>query len=170
MPKPFTIIFCGTPAFAVPSLEALAADAAFDIRLVITQPDKPQGRKQMLTAPPVKLAAERLGIPVWQPENINAEISKLEAGSSQLDYLIVVAYGKILKKQLLDLPTIAPINVHASLLPRWRGASPIEHAILAGDTDTGVTVQIMAERLDEGGILAQQKIAIDPRMVSLFWD
>lgn len=163
MSKPFRIIFCGTPAFAVPSLEALAKEPAFEIALVVTQPDRPVGRKQIMTPPPVKIAAERLRLPVWQPENINTEATGLASRAGGVDFLIVVAYGKILGQTILDLPTVAPVNVHASLLPRWRGASPVEHAILAGDADTGVTIQIMAPALDAGDILAQAHLAIGPR-------
>jgi methionyl-tRNA formyltransferase len=161
MPGPISIIFCGTPDFAVPSLEALIADSAFSVDLVITQPDKPVGRKQELRSPAVKIAAEKHGITMLQPEDINAEVQKLS--SSRPDFLIVVAYGQIFSRSLLELPKIAPVNLHASLLPRWRGASPIHHAILKGDSVTGVTVQQMAEKLDSGPILAQEKTEIRDR-------
>ncbi len=159
-----SIIFCGTPDFAVPALQLLLSDAAFDVSLVITQPDRPVGRKQLLTPSPVKMLAMEKGIPVFQPENINLELEEyLDAHTMSVpDYLIVVAYGKILKQPILDLPTIAPINVHGSILPRWRGASPVEHAILNGDTETGVTVQIMGTGLDEGPILSITKMPIGP--------
>lgn len=177
MPPPFRIIFCGTPAFAVPSLEALAKDPAFDIRLVVTQPDRPAGRRKTMTPPPVKVAAEKLGLPVWQPENINEEACSFQdvkshvgdhvpftgLSASSFDFLVVVAYGQILHQALLDLPTIAPVNAHASLLSRWRGASPVEHAILAGDSETGVTIQTMVRELDAGDILAQERLIIGPR-------
>lgn len=161
----FSVIFCGTPDFAVPSLEALCDDPRFDVRLVITQPDKPVGRKQIVTPPAVKVFAESRGIPVFQPESINKELPDYmqDNGIDVPDFLIVVAYGKILKRHILELPRIAPINVHGSLLPRWRGASPVEHAILAGDTESGISVQVMAEELDAGDILAESKIAIEPR-------
>lgn len=163
-----SIIFCGTPDFAVPSLQALTDDAAFDVSLVITQPDRPVGRKQILTPPPVKVLALEKDIPVFQPENINLELQAyLDVHNiSRPDFLIVVAYGKILKQPILDLPKIAPINVHGSILPRWRGASPVEHAILNGDTETGVTIQIMSAGLDEGPILSIGKTAINPRETS----
>lgn len=159
---PYSVIFCGTPDFAVPSLQALLDDPAFAVRLVITQPDRPVGRKQILTPPPVKVLALEKGIPVFQPESINAELpAYMEAHAIERpDFLIVVAYGKILKQPILDLPNIAPINVHGSLLPRWRGASPIEHAILNGDTETGVTIQVMSAGLDEGPILSMQSLPI----------
>lgn len=157
---PLHILFAGTPAFAVPSLEALAGNPSFTIDLVITQPDKPVGRKGIVTPPPVKVAAEKLGIPVWQPADINTETIH---DSRPPDFLVVVAYGQLLKEPLLALPKIAPVNVHASLLPRWRGASPIQHAILTGDAETGVAVQRMVKALDEGPILAQEKTKIGVR-------
>ena len=164
MNKKISIIFCGTPDFAVPSLRALASDAAFDIRLVITQPDKPVGRKKIVTAPAVKVLATDLNIPVLQPEKINDELPAylMQHPDDQPDFLVVVAYGKILSQAVLDLPTIAPVNVHGSLLPRWRGASPVEHAILAGDSETGVTVQVMAHELDAGPILSKAAIPMTP--------
>jgi len=172
----FHIVFCGTPIFAVPALKALTEDPAFIVDLVITQPDRPVGRKHLMTSPPVKIAAEQLGLPIFQPQNINKELlpylhspafAKASAGKQfsmiNFQFLVVVAYGQILSKEILDLPRIAPVNLHASLLPRWRGASPIEHAILAGDQKTGVTIQRMVETLDAGPILAQKTIDIDPR-------
>ena len=167
--NPFSVIFCGTPDFAVPSLKALLDDDAFNVILVITQPDRPIGRKQILTEPPVKVIAEEHGIPVFQPESINKELpAYLESHNlARPDFLIVVAYGKILKQPILDLPLIAPINVHGSLLPRWRGASPVEHAVMFGDESTGVTVQEMAFELDAGPILSMQSIVMEPRETSL---
>lgn len=160
MPHTFSVVFAGTPAFAVPSLSALAADPAFSVSLVITQPDKPAGRRQELAAPPVKTRAIELGIPVIQPEDIN---TALPAMHSACDFLVVVAYGQILSGKVLAIPSCAPVNVHASLLPRWRGASPLQHALLAGDSETGVTVQQMVRALDAGDILAQRKTPIGPR-------
>lgn len=160
-----SVIFCGTPAFAVPSLAALTEDPGFAISLVITQPDKPVGRSYTLTPPPVKLYAEQHHLRVFQPENINEELPAYLTQHPDLlpDFLVVVAYGSILKQHILDLPRIAPINVHASLLPRWRGASPIEHSILAGDSETGVSIQIMAAKLDAGPVLAFARTPIDAR-------
>jgi len=157
-----SVIFFGTPLFACPSLERLHASGAFHIPLVVTQPDRPVGRKQLLTAPPVKILAQRLGLSVCQPSEPSKELpSLLEALQiARPDFLVVVAYGHILRKPLLELPRVAPVNVHASLLPRWRGASPIEHAIMMGDGTTGVTIQIMVEALDAGPILAQQESPI----------
>lgn len=161
MSAPYRIIFAGTPAFAVPSLRALAADPAFSIALVITQPDRPAGRGKRMRQPPVKSAACELGLPLWQPTHPPAAV----AGSPlpEAHYLVVVAYGHLLHQRMLDHPRIAPVNVHASLLPRWRGASPVQHAILAGDRETGVTVQRMVRELDAGPILAQRAVALDPR-------
>lgn len=159
-----TIIFCGTPAFAVPSLSALAHDSTCAVTLVITQPDRPAGRGQRISPLPVKLAAQEFRIPIWQPQNINNELQTTDFGlQTRPDFLVVVAYGQILSQAVLDLPRIAAINVHASLLPRWRGASPIEHSILAGDKETGVTIQTMVAALDAGDILAQELVAIGPQ-------
>lgn len=165
MNEPKSVIFCGTPEFAVPSLEMLAKDPAFRVALVITQPDKPVGRKKQVTPPPVKIAAEELGIPVMQPENVNDELPVLLLNHPELqpDFLVVVAYGKILSQAVLDLPHIAPVNVHGSILPRWRGASPVEHSVLMGDKEAGVTVQIMVQELDAGPVLAAAAIPIGAR-------
>ena len=169
MSSPISLVFCGTSDFAVPILQALAKNPAFHIQMVITQPDRPVGRKQVLTAPAVKQAALELGLEVFQPEKLNKE-TELFLQHPRPDYLVVVAYGQILSQAVLDWPMRMPINVHGSLLPRWRGASPIHHAILAGDTQTGVTVQKMAKQLDAGAILAQETIDIEPRetFVSLY--
>lgn len=158
--KPFSVLFCGTSPFAVPSLEALASDPAFEVLAVVTPPDRPVGRKQLLTPPAVKTTALRLSLPLIQTDDINQE---LQATSYKADFLIAVSFGQLLKQAVLDLPTIAPINVHASLLPRWRGASPIQQAILAGDHETGVTVQRMVKQLDAGPILGQTRTNIGLR-------
>lgn len=154
---PWKIIFAGTPEFAVPSLQALAAADSCQVDLVVTQPDKPVGRKQTLTPPAVKVAAHELQIPVIQPTKL--EPSDLPAH----DFLVVVAYGQLLTQVVLDTPRVAPINLHASLLPRWRGASPMQHSLLHGDTETGITAQRMVKALDAGPILAQHTTAIAPR-------
>ncbi len=157
-----SIFFLGTPEFAVPSLRALLESDAFDVKLVITQPDKPVGRKQLVTPPPVKTLALEHGIPVFQPENLNSAW-KDRPVKEQPDFLVVVAYGQILKQDVLDASKIAPVNVHASVLPRWRGASPLQHAILSGDTESGVTVQQIVKELDAGAILGKAVIELDPR-------
>jgi len=152
------IIFAGTPDFAVPALKALIDNPHIDVIAVISQPDKPVGRKKKITASPVKVAAEAAGIHVLQPRNINTEYPQMEH-----DYLVVVAYGQILKQPILDAPRIAALNVHASLLPRWRGASPLQHTLLQGDHETGVTVQRMVAALDAGPILSQSAYSVKPR-------
>ena len=162
MSAPHTVVFLGTSAFAVPCLRALAGDSRFTVQLVITQPDRAAGRKQAMTPPAVKTAALELGLPVLQPEKVNAEAARLKAEMSP-DFLIVVSYGQILSDDVLGIPIIAPVNVHASLLPELRGASPIQHAILEGLAETGVTVQRMVRELDAGPILTQQSLKIDAR-------
>jgi len=156
---PLTIIFCGTPEFACPSLQALHDDPGFEVIRVITQPDKPVGRKMAVTAPAVKVLAEKLGIPVEQPNDINTTHYSLLT----THYLVVVAYGQILKEKILKMPNIAAVNLHPSLLPHWRGPSPIQNSILNGDKETGITIQKMIEKVDAGSILSQKKISIDPR-------
>jgi methionyl-tRNA formyltransferase len=155
----YSVIFFGTPDFAVPSLEALIADVAFDVKLVITQPDKPVGRKKIMTSSPVKVCADKNNIPVFQPKDVNKEFIPF-FNSNHFQFFVVVAYGQIFSRTMIDLPAIATVNLHASLLPRWRGASPIQHAILEGDKETGVTVQRMEEALDAGRILAKESIMI----------
>ncbi len=163
MANPLHIIFCGTSSFAIPSLEALARDSAFVVDLVITQPDKPIGRKQVLTPPPVKQAADQLGLKVAQPQKLNDAYAELIRNLPPPDYLIVVSYGQIIAQSILDSPRIAPLNVHASLLPQWRGASPIHQAILSGQTQTGVTIQKMVKELDAGPVVARRAISITAR-------
>ena len=152
---PKSIIFAGTPEFAVPTLKSLINDNAFDVKLVISQPDKPVGRKQEIHPTPVKQAALEAGISILQPQDINKEYPNIDH-----DFLVVVAYGQILKEHILSAPTIAPVNLHASLLPRWRGASPMQSAIIHGDTETGITIQRMVKELDAGPILAQQSMPL----------
>lgn len=154
MNKRTNIVFLGTSAFAVPCLKALAQDPSLNVQLVITQPDRPVGRKQILTPPPVKTAAIELGIPVEQPE-------KLTELSQKPEYLIVVSYGQILPESVLGAASIAPLNVHASLLPKLRGASPIQHTILLGLPEAGVTVQRMVKELDAGPILCQRSLPLN---------
>jgi methionyl-tRNA formyltransferase len=156
------LVFCGTPVFAVPSLERLAA-ARFEIQLVVTQPDRPQGRGMALTAPPAKQSALKLGFPVIQPE----KIKKNEEFQAQLralkpDAIIVVGYGRIIPPWMLDLPPYGNINVHASLLPKYRGAAPVQWAIARGETVSGVTTMLLNEGLDTGDILLQKEMAIRP--------
>lgn len=146
------IVFMGTPDFAVPSLQALI-DAGHDVCAVYTQPDKPQGRKQILTAPPVKTLALEHDIPVFQPNTLKNEDEQARLRELAPEVIIVVAYGKLLPKAVLDIPPRGCINVHGSLLPRWRGAAPIQWAVIAGDEMAGVTTMQMAEGLDTGDML-----------------
>ena len=146
------IVFMCTPDFGVPSLQALI-DAGHDVCAVYTQPDKPQGRKQILTAPPVKTLALEHDIPVFQPNTLKNEDEQARLRELAPEVIIVVAYGKLLPKAVLDIPPHGCINVHGSLLPRWRGAAPIQWAVIAGDEMAGVTTMQMAEGLDTGDML-----------------
>lgn len=156
------IVFMGTPDFAVPSLQALL-DAGHEVCAVYTQPDKPQGRKQILTAPPVKELALQRGIPVYQPATLKNEEEQAKLRALAPEVIIVVAYGKLLPKAVLDIPPRGCINVHGSLLPRWRGAAPIQWSIIAGDQKAGVTTMQMAEGLDTGDMLLTYETEIGAR-------
>jgi methionyl-tRNA formyltransferase len=161
------LAFCGTPSFAVPTLEALLA-AGHEVALVVSQPDRPVGRGQQLTAPPVKLAALAAGLTVAQPEKIrnNAEFrAQLEAIAP--DAIVVVAYGHILPSWMLALPRLGCINLHGSLLPRYRGAAPIQWAVANGDAFTGNTTMLLEEGLDTGPILLQQTVEIAPNQTAV---
>ena len=155
------IVFMGTPDFAVPSLQRLIDDG-HEVAAVYTQPDKPKNRGMKLVAPPVKVCALAHGIPVEQPDRIRDEgvLEHLAAYAPEL--IVVAAYGKILPKALIDLPPMGCINVHSSLLPKYRGAAPIHWAILNGERETGVTIMDIAEALDAGDILAQSVTPIAP--------
>lgn len=152
----------GTPDFAVPSLQALL-DAGHEVCAVYTQPDKPQGRKQILTAPPVKELALQHHIPVYQPATLKNEDEQQKLRALAPEVIIVVAYGKLLPKAVLDIPPRGCINVHGSLLPRWRGAAPIQWSVIAGDQEAGVTTMQMAEGLDTGDMLLTYETAIGAR-------
>ena len=156
------ILFMGTPAFAVPSLQMLI-DSKHEILGVFTQPDKPQGRKQILTPPPVKELAEKHGIPVHQPASLKNEAALPLLQETQPDLIVVVAYGKILPKYVLDFARLGCVNVHGSLLPRWRGAAPIQWSVIAGDKFSGVATMKMAEGLDTGDILLMERTEIGAR-------
>ncbi|VAX06260.1 Methionyl-tRNA formyltransferase [hydrothermal vent metagenome] len=155
------IIFAGTPEFSVPSLAALL-NSEHQVVAVYTQPDRPAGRGRKLTASPVKCLALEHGIVVHQPKNLKSEQDLLELEALQADLMVVVAYGLLLPKRVLDAPRLGCINVHASLLPRWRGAAPIHRAILAGDNETGVTIMQMDEGLDTGDMLLPLMCSIKP--------
>lgn len=157
------IVFLGTGDIGVPSLRALAAESGDEVLGVYTQPDRPAGRDLKLRASPVKEAALELRLPVFQPPRIRTAESVAELRSLQPDVIVVVAYGQILPREILDLPRLGCINVHASLLPRHRGASPVHAALLAGDAISGVTIMQMDEGLDTGPILATVETPIGPR-------
>jgi methionyl-tRNA formyltransferase len=152
------VVFMGTPSAAVPALRA-AADA-FDVVAVYTRPDTPRGRGLRVEASPVKEAAAALGLRIEQPKSLRDEVGALR--SLEPDVILVVAYGAILRPDVLAVPKLGPVNVHFSLLPRWRGAAPVERAILAGDQRTGVTTMLMDEGLDTGPILLQREEGIRP--------
>ncbi|WP_374248329.1 methionyl-tRNA formyltransferase [Thermomonas sp.] len=154
------IVFAGTPEFAVPCLRAAALRG--EVVGVYTQPDRPAGRGRALTPSPVKLEAVQRGIPVFQPENFRSAESKATLRALKPDVMVVVAYGLILPQSVLDIPEHGCWNVHASLLPRWRGAAPIQRAIEAGDTRTGVCLMRMEKGLDTGPVLLAQAIDIGP--------
>lgn len=156
-----TTVFFGTPAFAVPALEALLS-SRHRVLAVVTQPDRPSGRGRRLAEPPVKAAARRAGLPVWQPERLKDETWLDAFRALGADIGVVVAYGKILPQGLLDIPRFGFVNVHASLLPRYRGASPIQHAVMNGDRETGVCVMRVVLALDAGPVLAVRRRPIGP--------
>ncbi len=155
------LIFAGTPDFAAIALQALL-DAGHDIALVLTQPDRPAGRGMKLKASPVKELALARGLPVSQPLTLKTPEAQAEIAAVGADAMVVAAYGLILPKAVLDLPHHGCLNLHASILPRWRGAAPIQRAILAGDAETGVTIMQMDVGLDTGDMLLLEKVAIAP--------
>ena len=159
------IAFAGTPEFALPALDALA-DSGHRLVGVLTQPDRPAGRGRALRASPVKQRALALGLPLAQPPRLAGDADLAALRDWRPELLVVVAYGLLLPRALLELPRIGCLNIHASLLPRWRGAAPIQRAILAGDTATGVTIMQLDAGLDTGPTLAQQSVAIGPDMTS----
>ena len=155
------IVFMGTPDFAVESLEALDA-AGHEIALVISQEDKAKGRKAIVEKTPVKQAAERLGLPIQSVHRLRTDedcIRRIREIAP--DFIVVAAFGQILPKEVLDIPRFAAINIHASLLPKYRGASPIQQAVLDGEKESGITTMLMAEGLDTGDILLQEKLPLD---------
>jgi methionyl-tRNA formyltransferase len=155
------IIFAGTPDFAVPSLQALI-DSKHTISCVYTQPDRPAGRGQVLTASPIKQLALHAGIPVRQPTSLKLADEQQILQAWQADVMIVVAYGMLLPAAVLNIPRLGCVNVHASLLPRWRGAAPIQRAMIAGDIETGITIMQMDVGLDTGAMLKQASCPIYP--------
>jgi methionyl-tRNA formyltransferase len=156
------IVFMGTPQFAVPSLVAVAGLPDVKIIQVITQPDRPAGRGQSLQPSPVKSKALELGLPVWTPENLKKTEDVERLRDLKPDLMVVVAYGEILRQRVLDIPPLGTLNVHASLLPRHRGAAPIVGALLAGDSETGVTIMRLDAGMDTGDMLTTRAIPILP--------
>jgi methionyl-tRNA formyltransferase len=154
------ILFFGTPAFAVPTLEALLTTAGHTVVGAVTQPDRPRGRGQRLEPTPVKVTAERAGLPVLQPDRLKDDAVIDRIRQLDADLGVVAAYGRILPQRLIDVPRLGMINVHASLLPRWRGAAPIHRAVIAGDTETGVTIMRVVLALDAGPMLARRRVGI----------
>ncbi|MCX2726094.1 methionyl-tRNA formyltransferase [Thermomicrobium sp. 4228-Ro] len=161
-PAPLRIVFFGTPAFAVPSLERLASEPDLDVALVVTQPDRPAGRGRERRPSPVKQRAIALGLSVLQPETVRDPLLLSRLRDIAPAVGVVVAYGELIPKSLLDVPAHGFLNVHPSLLPKYRGASPIQAAILNGDSETGVTVIQLTPELDAGPIVRQVRVAIYP--------
>ncbi|PYV98112.1 MAG: methionyl-tRNA formyltransferase [Acidobacteria bacterium] len=160
MSQSLNLVFCGTPPFAVPTLEALV-EAGFRVQLVVTQPDKPRGRGMELAPSPVKQRALELGLPVIQPDKIkNNEEFRSRLSILKPESIVVVGYGRLIPQWMIDLPPLGNINLHASLLPKYRGAAPIQWAIACGETVTGVTTMKIDSGLDTGDILLQQEIPI----------
>lgn len=167
MSPSLNLVFCGTPAFAVPTLEKLV-EAGFVVRLAVTQPDRPRGRGMELSFSPVKQRALELGLQITQPDRIknNGEFQKQLTGINP-DAIIVVGYGRIIPQWMIDLPPLGNLNLHASWLPRYRGAAPIQWAIARGESATGVTTMRIDAGLDTGDILLQKEIAIAPQDTAL---
>ena len=155
------VAFAGTPDFALPAFHALVG-SRHTVVGVLTQPDRPKGRGRQLAASPVKLAAQACGVPVSQPVTLKTEADRADLAAWQPDVLVVVAYGLILPRAALELPRLGCVNIHASLLPRWRGAAPIQRAILAGDALTGVSIMRMDVGLDTGPVFLERTVAIAP--------
>ncbi len=157
--NPLRIVFMGTPSFSLPALQMLHI-AGYEIAGVITQPDRPQGRGQIAAAPAVKILAEKLELPVFQPENIREETSAEIIKSLSPKMIVVAAFGQILPKNILDIPPHGCLNIHPSLLPKYRGAAPINWTLIKGEIKTGVTIMLMDEGMDSGDILTQQETDI----------
>jgi len=159
------IVFMGSPDFAIPALRWVAS--AYEVVGVVTQPDRPAGRGRQLVPPPVKLAAVELGLRILQPQRLREPAATDAVRAWQPELIVVAAFGQILRSEVLQLPSRGCVNLHASLLPRHRGAAPIPAAILAGDSETGITLMRMDEGLDTGPILAQERLAISPDETAL---
>ncbi|HSN22643.1 MAG TPA: methionyl-tRNA formyltransferase [Methylomicrobium sp.] len=155
------IIFAGTPEFAVPTLKMLLA-SPHEVCAVYTQPDRPAGRGRKMQPSPIKETAETAGIPVLQPESFKSPEATSQLAAYAADLMIVVAYGMILPQTVLEIPRFGCLNIHASLLPRWRGAAPIQRALMAGDRETGVTIMRIVRKLDAGDMLHKEVLTIEP--------
>jgi methionyl-tRNA formyltransferase len=163
MPDKTTIVFLGSPAFSCPFLAKLVTDDRFDLQAVITQEDKPSGRQMMLTPTPVKVLAGELHLPLFQPHKLNRDKDLIEyLKKLKPDFLVVVAYGQILNQTVLDIPSVKPVNVHGSILPKYRGASPIEQALLNDDRETGLSIMEMVLKMDAGGVYSHLPVKIEP--------
>lgn len=159
---PLRVIFCGTPAFGLPALKALLKDPRFSVEAVITQPDRPRGRGQQRAESPIKEAAVKADIPVLQPEKIRAGATVERMKEIEPDAVVIIAYGQIISRDLLEIPRLGWINLHGSLLPKYRGAAPVQRAVLAGETKTGLTTMRIDAGLDTGPILEQREMEIRP--------
>lgn len=164
--KIYKAIFFGTPDFAVPILEALTSLPFIELSLIVTQPDKPAGKHHTLTPPPVKVFAEKHALPTSQPHGVRGKEFEAEIKKHNPDVILIVAYGEIIPKNLLAIPKHGWLNVHASLLPKYRGASPIQGALLAGEKETGITLMKLDAHLDTGPIIAQKQTAIEEEETS----
>ncbi len=160
--EPVRVVFMGTPDFAVPTLRALLESERYRVVGVVTQPDRPAGRGRTLRPSPVKAVALEAGVPIAQPRKTHEPSAFAQLQTWAPDFLVVVAFGQILRQAVLDLARVMPTNVHASLLPRWRGAAPIQYAIRAGDAETGITTMQMDAGMDTGPILLQETVPIVP--------
>ena len=158
-PDAIRLAFFGSPEFAIPTLRALIGSPWRPV-VVVTQPDRPAGRSRKLTAPPVKIAAKEAGVPVIQPERLREPESVAALAAYKPNLQVIAAYGQIIRRAVLDLPAHGTLNVHASLLPRWRGAAPVAAAIRAGDSETGVTIMLVDEGVDTGAMLSKRPVPI----------
>ena len=160
----WNVVFMGTPAFAVGSLQALLAAGVYQIQAVVTQPDRPKGRGQKLVEPPVKTFSLQHGLPVYQPLKVKEPEFVQQLKAWQPDFIVVAAFGQFLSREILDIPRYGCINVHGSLLPKYRGAAPIQYAIIKGEKETGVTIMRMEKGMDTGAMYSKVTVPIDEEM------
>ncbi|MCB9073389.1 MAG: methionyl-tRNA formyltransferase [Bdellovibrionaceae bacterium] len=163
----YKVLFCGTPEFARIQLSALLSDADYDVTMVVSQPDRPSGRGHKMTPSPVKVLAQEHSIPVLTPEKASDSSFITEISQHTFDICVVVAYGQILRRSFLELFPKKCVNVHASLLPRWRGAAPIQRALMAGDRESGVCLQLVVPKLDAGDIIGEKRLVLSQSMNAL---